>query len=64
MMRARVVTLALLALLVSLPGCGRKGDPIRPAPRASQQPEALPAPPIPPGPTPEDATTPEGEEVF
>ncbi len=73
---ARLVTLALLSALVALSACGRRGDPVRPLPTpvptiveepAAAPPStapALPTPPIPPGPTIEESTTPEGEEVF
>jgi hypothetical protein len=63
-MPARLFALALLATILAVSACGKRGDPIRPLPRAGQQAEPLPTPPIPPGRTLEDATTPEGEEVF
>lgn len=64
MMPYRLLAVALLAPVIALSACGKRGDPIRPAPPAGQQAEPLPTPPLPPGPTPEDSTTPQGEEVF
>ncbi len=63
----RLLALALLAPLLAVPACGRKGEPIRPspAPLLEATPEA--APPPPPGPAlpePAPTTTPGGADIF